>query len=107
VPRLEPELKRTQDAAFYFQVYNARTDPVTRQPLLDVSYRFHVLRDGQFQAIGEAIVLTAQTSEVHAYTLPLASVAPGAYLVRVEARDTLSGQSTFREVLFRVREESK
>lgn len=107
VPRLEPELKRSQSAAFYFQVYNARPDPVTGRPLLDVSYRFHVLRDGQFEPIGEAIVLTAQTTEVHAYTMPLASIAPGAYLVRVEARDTLSGQTTFREVLFKIREETK
>lgn len=102
VPRLDPEMERTREAAFYFQVYNARRDPVTALPSLDISYRFHVLRAGGFEPISEAIVLTGQSTEVHGYAVPLSTFPPGSYLVRVEARDNLSGQSTFREVLFRV-----
>jgi GWxTD domain-containing protein len=102
IPRLEPEVRRRGEAAFYFQVYNARRDPVTDLPNLDVSYRFHVLRDGRFEPLAEAILLTAQTSEVHAYAVPLATFPAGSYLVRIEALDTLAGTSAFREVLFKV-----
>ncbi len=107
VPRLEPEFRPGQEAAFYFQVYNARRDPATGTPSLDVSYRFYALQEQGFVPVSETIVLKAQASEVHAYAVPLASFPPASYLVRIEVRDNLSGGSTFREVLFRLRLEAR
>ena len=107
VPNLAPDLDPSREISLYFQVYNARRDPVTHLPLLDVSYRFYALHQGRFEPLSEAVVLTGQTSEVHAYAVPLRTFPPGSYMVRTEVRDALAGASTFRETLFRIGEGAK
>ncbi|MEE9219191.1 MAG: GWxTD domain-containing protein [Acidobacteriota bacterium] len=102
VPKLDPEMAPTEEAAFYFQLYNARRDPVTGLPSLDISYRFYVLREDRFVPVSEPILLRDQHTQVHAYAVPLEPLPAGSYMVRIEAHDRLAGTMTFREVLLQV-----
>jgi len=93
-----------QEFAFYFQVYQARTDAVSGKPLLDLRYTF--LRrdeDGAYQPIGPPLELIGRDQAAQGYAFPLSAWPIGQYRLTVEAVDRLSGARVARPVDFVVR----
>jgi len=93
-----------QEFAFYFQVYQARTDAVSGKPLLDLHYSF-LRRDegGEYRPTGPPLDMIGLNEAAHGYSFPPAAWPIGQYRVTVEAVDRLSGQRQTRSADFVVR----
>jgi len=93
-----------QEFAFYFQVYQARTDAISGKPLLDLRYSFS-RRDeqGEYRPIGPPLEMIGRVEAAHGYAFPLAAWPIGQYRLTVEVVDRLSGAHVERSTDFVVR----
>jgi GWxTD domain-containing protein len=104
IPKPGVGYAKDQEFAFYFQVYNARKDAQTKQPLLDIRYQFLARNhDEEFEPVGQPLEMQGQTSAAQGTSFPLADWPIGTYRLDVRVTDRLSGQSAERSVEFLVR----
>jgi len=102
LPRLGETLTQDDTLAFYYQVYNAATDPATGQPALDVDYGFFTMTPESTIDLGH-VGFADQHDEVHGYSLSLKDWPPGPYLVRVSVTDQVARATATRDIVFQVR----
>jgi GWxTD domain-containing protein len=103
VPRPDNVYKPGEELVFYYQIYGAKTDDVTKYPKVDLSYAFEKDMAGQWRMVGRQAVLTPnQSALVQAYGLPLTNWPGGDYRVVIKATDTLGGKTVTTEVPFKV-----
>jgi GWxTD domain-containing protein len=109
LPRPDDVFHNGDDLAFYYQIYGPATDPIDGRPDLDLEYRFFIAGEigasgePDFAPLGEPIRFTRQRTQVQGYSFPLKDWPRGAFRLRVEVTDNLSGNHSSREVAFQVR----
>jgi GWxTD domain-containing protein len=102
VPRIEPVFRNSEELILYFQVYNAKRDPGTSKPNLDIEYQFLWNRGGGFKEVPNPIVKKEQQLAQEVWGTPLEGWPATDYKLRVTVTDNLSGTSTMREIDFKV-----
>jgi GWxTD domain-containing protein len=82
-------------------LYGAKADAATGQASL--RSRFTVLKDGRPVARGAEDVFTTPDAVASVGPIPLADYAPGSYVVRLDATDTVAKQALRQETAFEIR----
>jgi hypothetical protein len=82
-------------------LYGAKADAATGQASL--RSRFTVLKDGRPVARGAEDVFTTPDAVASVGPIPLADYAPGSYVVRLDATDTVTKQALRQETAFEIR----
>ena len=82
-------------------LYGAKPDPATGQAGL--RSRFTILKDGKPVARGAEDAFTTPDAVASVGPIPLATYAPGAYVVRLDVTDTVASQTLRQEVPFEIR----
>ena len=101
-PRLIPAYRNGETFAVYYQVYSALTDPSTLRPDLVIEYQFLVNQGGNYLPIGNPIRFEGVGNSAQGWSFPLHDWPSAEFRLRVTVTDSLTGQSTSREVPFRV-----
>jgi hypothetical protein len=83
-------------------LYGARVDPGTGQAGL--RSRYSILKDGKTVARGAEDAFTAPDAVASVGPIPLATYAPGAYVVRLDVTDAVANLSLRQEVPFEIRQ---
>jgi hypothetical protein len=103
--RLHPRFGNVFDTSDALMVvatlYGAKPDPATGQAGL--RSRFTILKDGKPVARGAEDAFTTPDAVASVGPIPLATYAPGAYLVRLDVTDTVAKQTLRQEVPFEIR----
>lgn len=102
VPRLTQTFAKTDDLAFYYQVYGAQTDPQSGRPSLDVDYGFYTVTAEEETDLGH-VTFEAQTNESHGYSVALDEWPAGPYMMRVSITDRLAQTTATRDLVFEIR----
>ena len=92
VPWVKPVIGPKDDLAFFFDVYNARKDPATNKPSLDVLYVFEMKMAGVWKRRA-ALPLPDQREEVLGYTISseaLAKWPAGEWRLTVQVKDKVA-----------------
>ena len=103
VPQIDPVYKSDRSLVFYYQVYGAEQDPHTRQPSLDLEYRFERIGRADLPPEVAAVRLEAQHDLSQAYSFPLDEWPEGSYRLTVEVTDRIGGDTAQRQAEFAVR----
>ncbi len=103
LPRLTQTFGRSDDLAFYYQVYGAQADPQTGRPSLDVDYGFYTVSSEEETDLGH-VTFTAQSNEAHGYSVALDEWPAGPYMMRVSITDRIAATTATRDLVFEVRE---
>jgi GWxTD domain-containing protein len=82
-------------------LYGAKPDPATGQAGL--RSRFTILKDGKPVARGAEDAFTTPDAVASVGPIPLATYAPGAYVVRLDATDAVTKQTLRQEAPFEIR----
>jgi hypothetical protein len=82
-------------------LYGAKLDAATGQAGL--RSRFTIFKDGKPVARGAEDAFTTPDAVASVGPIPLASYAPGAYVVRLDVTDTVASQTLRQEVPFEIR----
>jgi GWxTD domain-containing protein len=107
--KVVPNVSRTYRPAdplnVYFQVYNAAVDPASNKPKLALQYS--ILKNGrsvlQLTDSGAAsVVYSTDQRVVAARRLSLAGLDAGDYTLKVDIKDSISGQTTSQESPFKI-----
>ncbi len=101
-PRLVPTYRNGDTFAVYYQVYRARTDPLTSAPDLSIEYQFFVSQGGGYLAIGRPIRFDSVGDSAQGWSFPLHDWPAADFRLRVMVTDTLTGQQVSRDVSFKV-----
>jgi GWxTD domain-containing protein len=103
VPRPDNVYRQGEELLFYYQIYGAKTDDVTKYPKVDLSYTFEKSMSGQWKMVGrQAVVTPNQNALVQAFGLPLTNWPGGEYRIVIKVTDTLAATSTTAEVPFSI-----
>ncbi len=103
MPRLSADYRNGDTFAVYFQVYSARTDPVTAAADLEIEYQFFIVHGGSDVAIGRPIRFESLGNSAQGWSFPLRDWPTGEFKLQVTVTDALSGQVASRDVPFRIR----
>ncbi|MCZ6779559.1 MAG: GWxTD domain-containing protein [Acidobacteriota bacterium] len=103
IPQIDSTYRSNHNLAFYYQVYGAERDPNTRQPSLDLEYRFERIGKEDLPPVGASVRLEEQHDLSQAYSFPLDEWPEGSYLLTVEATDRIGGGTARRQAEFTVR----
>jgi hypothetical protein len=108
-PNLSQSFSPGQPLGLYFQLYNVTLDQGTFLPSLEVSFR--LLRDGKVlrQLVdrdGKSVQYFSEQRVVLVQALGLEGLEAGRYLIRIQVKDQLSGQSLELNVPFSLEGES-
>lgn len=102
IPRIELVYRSSEDLSFYFQVYNAKKDPATSKPRLDVEYQFLMKRGSRYQ-VAAKVPKPGQELGAMGFSLPLQGWPATDYRLRVTVTDRVGGGTATREIDFKVR----
>lgn len=102
IPRIELVYRSSEDLSFYFQVYNAKKDPATSKPRLDVEYQFLMKRGSRYQ-VAAKVPKPGQELGAMGFSLPLQGWPATDYRLRVTVTDRIGGGTATREIDFKVR----
>jgi hypothetical protein len=105
VPRTRASMQNGDQFAIYYQVYGAAEDPETRHPRLQVSYRFFVLREGEFEAIGKPILYKNRTRSVQGWSFPLINWPLETFRLEVTVEDLISGEVAVGHTVFGIHDD--
>ncbi len=100
VPRPTRSYKNGQTLNFYYEVYGARPDPKTGQPLLEIDYRFQVSDQGRFVRIGNPFTLRQLREPVQRWSFPLSHWPESEYRVDIKVKDRIGGEVATGEAFF-------
>lgn len=103
IPRTQASLQNGEEFALYYQVYGAARDATTGHPRLHVTYRFFVLRDGEFSAIGRPIIYRDRTRSVQGWSFPLINWPAATFRLEVTVEDDISGDVTVGQTVFGIK----
>ena len=106
-PRTSREFSNAESLGLFLQLYNLQRDEALERPSVFVCYK--ILRKGQqIWAATETSDTIRQAGEQVALNrlIPLAAFTPGPYMLQVEVRDRVSGQTISREVEFQIKAQS-
>jgi hypothetical protein len=104
VPWVKPVLGPKDDLAFFYDIYNAKPDPATSHPALDVVYVIEKKTAGAWKALGK-IPESDKHEETLGYTIPAESIAKwpaGDYRLTVQVKDKVANLDTSSAVEFAV-----
>ncbi|MCP5116458.1 MAG: GWxTD domain-containing protein [bacterium] len=105
-PRIGEQFKRNEKMGIYFQVYNFEATEDTRKPKGTIEYE--VVKNGDDSTIFEfseeiASIEGASASQtIVEKVLPLQSLEPGEYTLRMKVTDTVRGETLTPEATFTV-----
>ncbi|MCZ6746682.1 MAG: hypothetical protein O7C74_05645, partial [Acidobacteria bacterium] len=68
-----------------------------------VTYRFFVLRDGEFSAIGRPIIYRDRTRSVQGWSFPLINWPAATFRLEVTVEDDISGEVTVGQTVFGIK----
>jgi GWxTD domain-containing protein len=102
VPKLGADYVVGSDFGFYFQVYDARTEPADGRPHLDIYYSVAARSGGIYRPLGKAVAIENNSAPTHAYRVPLKNWPPGEYLLTVTVKDRIDGAVASGTAGFRV-----
>jgi GWxTD domain-containing protein len=116
VPSLDGVFKQGSDLAWYYQIYNAASDPSTGKPNLTIEYNFLLKQtskehpEGEFRPVTAPQVERNRPSQIAAFSFQLVKPHPGKkdgwvegdYRLAIKVTDEVSGKSTTRELGFKV-----
>ncbi len=97
----EPVYRATQSLDFYFQIYNAKKDPATNQPILDIDYDYSAAQLDGDVSLGR-IHVGPTAAQAHAYSLPLERFPTGEYKLRVTVTDKVAGTQASQDLHFSI-----
>ena len=105
-PRVTETFTRQEKMGIYYKVYNLQTDEKTRKPAGSVNYE--VTKNGSNQKIFEfaedlATLPNAGQQVTLEKLLPLASLEPGQYTLKLKVTDTLANQTLSPSATFTVK----
>jgi hypothetical protein len=83
-------------------LYGAKVDAATGQASL--RSHFTILKDGKPVARGAQDVFSTPDAVASVGPIPLADYAPGTYVVRLDATDTVAKQTLRQEAAFEIRQ---
>ncbi len=100
IPEPDSAFHPGETIGFTFEVYNAEHKGGATTDL-ELTYEFFLETEGGPRQAGRPVTLKHQTSESHAYSLPLLGWPEGSYQVRVRVTDNRTaakaeGQGAFR-----------
>jgi hypothetical protein len=105
-PRAGSSFSRSEKMGIYLQVYNFAPDAATQKPAGTVYYEIDVADSGErVLAVVQDVGSTANASPSQVALeklLPLSTLAPGGYIVKVFATDARSNQTVQRQENFTV-----
>jgi GWxTD domain-containing protein len=101
-PRFGNAFAPTDALMVVVTLHGARPDPATSQAGL--RSRFTILKDGRPVARGAEDTFTTPDAVASVGPIPLATYAPGAYVVRLDVTDSVAGQTLHQEVPFEIRQ---
>jgi hypothetical protein len=107
-PRTSREFSSAESLGLFLQLYNLQRDEALERPSVFVGYK--ILRKGeQIWAATETSDTIRQAGEQVTLNrlIPLAAFTPGPYILQVEVRDRVSGQTISREAEFQIKAQSK
>lgn len=102
VPRMDKTLAKGDDLEFYFDVYNAKKDPATGKPSLDVSYTFEKKVAGVWKK-SKPLVLADQHEEKLGYTILSEAISQwpeGDWRVSINVKDKVASAEVAGAVEF-------
>jgi len=104
VPRLEADFTTAERLGIYMQIYNLKPDDKTHKSSATFQYTVKKGKDQvmQFKETSADMKQTGDQVTIERL-LPLATLAPGKYMLEVNATDTLSNQTISRTAEFTVR----
>jgi hypothetical protein len=94
----EPVFKSAGTLNFYYQIYNAKKDPATDKPILEIDLALQV--DGDVK-LG-TLHVGPTSAQVQAYSLPLERFPTGEYKLKVTVADKVAGTQATQELTFSV-----
>ena len=107
-PRTSREFSNAESLGLFLQLYNLQRDEALERPSVFVGYK--ILRKGEeIWAATETSDTIRQAGEQVTLNrlIPLAAFTPGPYMLQVEVRDRVSGQTLSREAEFQIKAQSK
>jgi len=107
IPHTDASLRNGEEFALYYQIYGAARDTATGHPRLHVTYRFFLLRDGEFTAIGRPIIYGDRTRSVQGWTFPLINWPVGTFRLEVTVEDDITGDVTVGQTVFSIQAEEE
>jgi hypothetical protein len=102
VPKPGASFRRGEPLRIYFQVYGAARDPVSRQPRMDVTFRFERADSRKFKRHGRPAEIHGAAGESMGLTLPVDDWPAGDYRVEIDLIDRVSGAQTSTGGYFRI-----
>ncbi len=102
VPLTGAVLRNGEEFALYYQIYGAAVEPSSGRPSLTVSYRFFVLREDGFRAIGAPVVYKRRDQSVQGWSFPLINWPEATFRLEVTVEDDLSGQVAVGQTVFSI-----
>jgi GWxTD domain-containing protein len=107
VPHTEASLQNGDQFSIYYQIYGAANDPATAHPRLQLTYRFFVLQDGEFVAIGKPIRYRERTRSVQGWSFPLINWPQETFRLEVTVEDLVSGEVAVGQTVFGIHDDSQ
>jgi GWxTD domain-containing protein len=95
----EPVFKSKDSLNFYFQIYNAKPDPATGKPILEIDYDYFVQQVDGDSKLG-TVHIGPTSAQVQAYSLPLERFATGEYRLKVLVTDKVAGTQAGQDLTF-------
>ncbi|HEV8334889.1 MAG TPA: GWxTD domain-containing protein [Candidatus Polarisedimenticolia bacterium] len=109
VPSLDGVFKQGTDMAWYYQIYNAATDPATGQPNLTIQYDFLLKQKGDYHPVTAPQIEKNRTSQIAAFSFQLIKPTAtqkgwvdGDYKLAIKVTDEVAQKSVTQEIPFRV-----
>jgi GWxTD domain-containing protein len=109
VPSLDGVFKQGTDMAWYYQIYNAATDPATGRPSLAIEYNFLLKQKGEFHPVTTPQVEKNRTSQIAAFSFQLIKPTAtqkgwvdGDYKLIIKVTDEVAQKTVTQEIPFRV-----
>ncbi|MEE8111456.1 MAG: GWxTD domain-containing protein [Acidobacteriota bacterium] len=101
IPKPVPEYQRSESLQVYYQIYGVEPDPSTGEPDLEITYTFQILKGKDFEFYGRQTI-PHSSSEAQGYSIPLEQWPIGDYRLEVGVKNHATGESTIRQVEFRI-----
>jgi GWxTD domain-containing protein len=107
VPRAIPVLGKSEALSFYYQVYNAATDPSTGRPNMEATYSFFLKEEGAWKPFRKPI--QKAQGQVELYSIALKDLLrpnqplPAEFKMEARLADKIAGAELTRNLEFTVR----
>ncbi len=103
IQKVQPIYTKQDELTFFFQIYDVARDPATELPNIEISCQFSTWKNDSFEKIGSPLVFPDITTQEYGRSFPLQKFPQGKYKIEISVKDTLSGTSDSKEMIFEVK----